>query len=301
LAIGIGFRSSVELKLTAYQIDNLKAYEIAKAGVVKALNELEHDDSPLVDTLWACGIALKPDETQDGKLQGVYLGGGHFDCFITDLQAKINLNSAPKEALKRLSEEITDEIADNIRAWRGDPDLPPDSLSRDYSGRPYSCKGAPFNISEELFLVKDSPALDKAFCNPLTVFGPPEFKVNINTADEKTIECLGLGASSQNIVQYRSGQDMDILTRQDNRAFTEIEELNWFLKDAEGGSWDDTALANLHLGDVVVFGSGYFQIRSTGMLDSSKSRARRTITCVVKRTAAASPPHKAEIIGWFEE
>ncbi|MCX5716137.1 MAG: type II secretion system protein GspK [Candidatus Omnitrophica bacterium] len=304
LAIGIGFRSSIELKLTSYQTDSLKAYEIARAGVVKALNELQNDDSPTIETLWACGIALEPDETQAGKLQGISVGEGRFDCFITDLQRKVNLNTVPKEILKRMSPKITDEIADNIRAWRGDSDISSDAINKDYPDKPYECKNAPFNITEELLLVKDMPEDvfygEEGIKNSITVYGPQELKININTADEKALDGLGLGQSSQNIIGYRGGEDMNIETREDNRAFTTLDEVKEYLKSAQGGGWDTIVLENLHLENFVVFGSDYFEIRSTGALNAPR-KMRRTVTCVVKRTGAPAPPHKTQIIGWTEE
>lgn len=308
LAIGIGFRTSIELKLVGYQIDSLKAYEIAKAGVLKAINELEKDKAPNIDTIWECGITLKPDETLEGRFKGIKVGEGHFDVSLEDIQARININTAPVDILKRLSVKITNEIADNIRAWRGDQDIPPTAINRDYSDKPYSCKNAPFDIVDELLFVKDITQEifsggegETGIKDFITVYGPKEFKVNVNTADQKALEALGLGESAQYIVRYRTGEDGDIMRREDNKAFTGIEELKGFLKSAEGGGMDDTALENLHLDTFCSVNSNYFSIKSIGALEARKSKIQKTIICIIKREVSAAPPRKTEIIRWFEQ
>ena len=103
LAIGIGFRRSIELKLAGYQIDSLKAYEIAKAGIVKAVDALERDKKPTVDTLRECGItlALEENETFDGKFRNITVGAGRFSIsYLEDAARKIDINTAPEQVLR---------------------------------------------------------------------------------------------------------------------------------------------------------------------------------------------------------
>lgn len=311
LAVGIGFRTSIELKLTSYQVDSLKAYEIAKAGVIKAINELERDKSPNTDTLWECGISVGQDETLEAKFKDIKIGDGHFKISYTDetgneilgiqdLQGKINVNSANRDILKALSAGFTDyTIPDNIRAWRGDAD----ALNKNYSDKPYPCKGAPLDIIEELLLVKDmTQEIYDAIKGPVTVYptDPKEkFALNVNTASQKALEALGLGESAAKIVIYRAGEDGDINTPADNKVFNNIDEVRYFLKSAIGGSFDDTALENLRLENLLCYGSNYFMIRSVGALEGKKARFRKVINCVVRRAAGADC--KTEVIGWFEE
>ncbi|NQU73136.1 MAG: general secretion pathway protein GspK, partial [Candidatus Omnitrophica bacterium] len=241
LAVGIGFRASLELRLLGYQMNNLKVYEIAKAGVIKAITELEKDETTDTDTIWECGIALKPDETQEEKFKDIRIGDGYFEVSyvneagdkiygIEDVRAKININTASGDVLQRLSPEITEDIAANIRAWRGDEE---GIEAADYSDKPYSCKNALFDVVGELLLVKDVTSeifygtpegeTEAAINNLITTYDPSgEFKININTAGRRVLESLGLGDSAQNIVNHRAGEDGYIMTSDDNKVFSDI-------------------------------------------------------------------------------
>ncbi len=333
LAIGIGFRSAIEVKLLSYQIDSLKAYEIAKAGIIKAIVELEKDDTPDKDVLWACGISLKPTETQEDKFRDIKVGEGHFEISyegengnkiygIEDLQGKIDINTAPKEVLKGLHSKITEGIANNIMAYRGE------GSSGDYSGREYTAKNASFDLKGELLLVPDFTAeiftgeaqdatqaavTEAGIKDFITVYpkrqDSKDFKVNINTARQKTLETLlaavGLDKSmGGKIVQYRAGKDANIETSDDN---------NW----CQGGSETDfktfiiTAASVSYMADApetaaliklctwLTTKSDYFRIRSTASLEGRKSKIHKTITCIVKRSGSAVP-YTIEIINWFE-
>lgn len=315
LAIGIGFRATIDLRLVGYRIDSLKAYEIAKAGVIYAINEIANDKSNDTDTLWECGITLGPDETFDGKFRNIKMGEGHFDVTsIEDQERKININRAPRPVLMNLLSGAANagELADNIKAWRGPlPNEEAPSISaKDYSGKDYACKGAPFDVIAELLLVKDimpeiyyGQDLANGLANLATVYGPEEFKVNINTIDETSLAAVlasveldrGVAAS---IVEYRAGIDKDINNTLDNMVFKNFSEVESFFGEAEGGG-KDPKLVNLM--PLVVFGSQYFKICSVGSLEGRKSGIKKMITCVVGRETGQNPPHKTEIIGWFEE
>lgn len=319
LAIGIGFRSTIDLRLVSYQIDSLKAYEIAKAGIIQAINELENDESE-TDTLWECGVTLEEDEQFDEKFKGVKVGEGHFDIYLEDQERKINLNTAPKAVLMQLLYGAANagELADSIRAWRGDKgnDQPLPTF-RDYSGKDYTCKGAPFDITAELLLVKDiTPEIYDGIAGApglkelVTPYKPKdlkmdantkEFKINVNTADQAVLEAV-LAAygfdrlSAANIVEHRKGVDADINKTMDNNTFSNMTELQSFLNPAEGEEPDATGLTN-----VIASRSSYFKIRSVGSLEGRKSGISKTITCVVKRDASTSLPRKTEIVSWSEE
>jgi len=61
LAIGIGFRASLEIRLSKFSMDRLKARYVAKAGIVKSLGYME-DDENKIDTLYECGISFEKKE-----------------------------------------------------------------------------------------------------------------------------------------------------------------------------------------------------------------------------------------------
>jgi len=118
------------------------------------------------------------------------------------------------------------------------------------------------------------------------------------------LESLGLEDSAQKIVNYRAGDDGYIMTSDGNKVFSDIGGVKEFLTDAEGGGFDDTALENLHLEEVLVFNSDYFQIKSIGTLEGRKSKIKRTITCVVRRQPGGEGEesgYETDIISWFEE
>ncbi len=314
LAIGIGFRTTIDLRLVGFRMDSLKAYEIAKAGIIQAINEIENDKSA-TDTLWECGISLEQDETFDEKFRNVKVDEGHFDItLIEDQERRININRAPKLVLMNLLSDAANAggLADSIRAWRGrlpNEDAPPSDDSY-YSGKGYTCKNAPFDVISELLLVKDiAPEIYSGqnqtggLGNFVTVYGPEKFEININTIDETSLAAvlaalyLDRGAAAS-IVEYRAGNDKDINNTADNMVFKDFLEVESFFGEAEGGG-KDPKLANLQ--PLVVFGSQYFKICSVGSLEGRKSGIKKTITCIVKRETAQNPPHKTEIIGWFEE
>ncbi len=326
MAIGIGFRTSLELKLAEYQIDSIKARQIAMAGIIKAMNEMEKDTKRDTDTVWECGITLNPDENIEGKFKDIKVGDGHFEVSyindaqakvygIEDLQGKININTASVDVFKRLSSKITDTLANNIAAWRGNQTAG-GAGNIDYSDKPYSCKAAFFDSIHELLLVKDfDPAIfyggqtqdgsgsELGIKDVITVYPKTKdnLKININTANQKVLEALGLGTAAAQIVMYRTGPDGDINKTDDNRVFT-MGNMDDYLKDAlnDNGTLVATIHANLQKEKTeLVCNSSYFRITATGVLDSKKARITKSINCIVKRDPAGNS--KPEIIDWFEE
>ena len=80
LAMGIGFRSSLEVRLSKYNMDKLQAQYLAKAGIEKARERLLNDGHPDYDTLYECGISLEDEETPESIFgaQSNKLGDGSF-------------------------------------------------------------------------------------------------------------------------------------------------------------------------------------------------------------------------------
>jgi general secretion pathway protein K len=79
LAMGIGFRASLEVRLAKYSVDRLEARYLAKAGVVKA-RQLLADDKKSYDTLYECGIALEEEMRPEALFGAEWnkLGTGNF-------------------------------------------------------------------------------------------------------------------------------------------------------------------------------------------------------------------------------
>lgn len=89
LAMGIGFRASLEVRLGKYAIDRLEARYLAKAGIVKVRQYLK--DSKAQDvTLYECGIKYKDEdgETPETVFGDEYneLGNGSFSVHYTAMR-----------------------------------------------------------------------------------------------------------------------------------------------------------------------------------------------------------------------
>lgn len=189
LAISIGHRVSMALRLVRYQRDKLKATYLAKAGINRAISELEKDAKDTAyDSLneaWSTGI-----DYNKGALDEKFL------VHIIDEERKININTVSSEFIISLLEKcaVPDayKIADNICAWRGDQGLLITEEAKDYRDLGYTCKAGKLNNAEELILIKGITSnVCNSFKELITVY-PLEGngKVNINTASREVLEIL---------------------------------------------------------------------------------------------------------------
>lgn len=140
LAVTIGHRVSLALRLSRYQRDSLKAYSLAKGGINLAIAVLEEDgkkdtqgapgyDAP--DEPWADNeqkfknISLGSDKDEFATVYYVDKAGGREEIKygVTDEERKININTADKDLLKALLGECgvanPEDLAKNILFWRG--------------------------------------------------------------------------------------------------------------------------------------------------------------------------------------
>jgi type II secretory pathway component PulK len=250
-AVSVGRQSAVNLKLTSYSIDRLKAYFIARAGISRAIAEkrLEYNNPNItqIDALgrkWASnpelfdhhkfgdgtytvGYKLLEKKSEDKENPNPILYG------LMDEESKININYAPKETLANLIESFeverpeAEEIAAAIVDWRDqDSDITTEEKTNFngaedsyYQGleEPYHCKNMPFNdIYEIIFIRAVQPKIFTDIKPYITVYG--EGKVNLNTATERALDSI-FGAQFPNlaskIVRYRQGNDGVIGTRDD--------------------------------------------------------------------------------------
>ena len=248
-AVSIGRESAVFLKITSYNVDRLKAYFIARAGIMRALEEkaLEYRSnlSVEIDALsepWANNKEL----FYNHKLgEGTYTVGYEHaikvdsdDTLFTfyglmDEESKVNINTASFDTLANLIAyfdiDINDakEIAASIIDWRDEDDEEFISEDEDFYGaeesyyrgieNPYSCKNEKFNSIYELIFVKgiSDDILDNIAAY-ITVYGSG--MVNINTADEIVLASV-LGQDfdglSFKILRYRNGNDEEPGTKDD--------------------------------------------------------------------------------------
>jgi general secretion pathway protein K len=152
-----------ELKIMRNFKEEEEAYQIALAGIELAKIEIMAANSSTYVYMNEDGIMAfgNKDENlmREGKIEK-----GSFTYTITDEDGKLNINNATIQQLKYIIQntgvEITDvdTIADSIVDWRDTNDLHMlNGAEEDYYQsleKPYGCKDGPFDVVDELMLVK---------------------------------------------------------------------------------------------------------------------------------------------------
>ena len=255
LALVINISITPQLGLAAKLRDRVILRYLAKAGVQRAIIEIRADETEKYDALnesWSYneGAFKEISLTDDGYCSLEYLvaaGEGeesekHYG--LVDEERKININRASAGVLKQLFETAAEvfsqdavDIADAIIDWRDEDDEPSENGAESpyYEAleNGYSCKNAPFEVLEELRLVKGvTQAVFDKIKDKATVYG--RGFVNINTADALVLECLGMSSGlAEKIILFRSGDDGQEATEDDN-AFEDIESVVTTLSSAKG-------------------------------------------------------------------
>ncbi|MBN1384582.1 MAG: general secretion pathway protein GspK [Elusimicrobia bacterium] len=198
--------SRLEIKKAKYQIDELKAFGFAKAGIESAIVCLYNDKNTYdaVNERWK----EKPDMYTDFKLGGVM-----YSVVVEDEESKLNINTASKGMIEILLNAVgvnnKHEIVDSILDWKDSDSNPnPYGKENDYYQSlipPRSCKNKPFDTIEELLLVKgfEDKNVLKEIENFITTYSIG--RININTAQYEVLKTIpGIEESVvQKIIQYR--------------------------------------------------------------------------------------------------
>ena len=162
-------------------------------------------------------------------MTNVKLGNGTFSIKITDMERKLNINSAPEPLLRYIIEmpggvDVTDVdlFIASLRDWI-DPDDNPGlngAESEDYLSEfpPNYSKNGPLDHITELKMVqgfKDEPGLYSVFANHFTAISGG--LINVNTASAPVLGLLpGMTPEiAGDIVMYRAGLDGAIGTPDD--------------------------------------------------------------------------------------
>lgn len=298
-AVSLGHRVAINLKLSRFQRDKLKAQCLANAGINKVILELQKDtnDNDNLKETWSTGIEPITNEALFENIEIEPESGERFTCLCIDEERKININTASPEVLAALLKELkfeasqAQEIANYVCVWRGDTDA---SLPK-IEGFKNSLFTTPEELSVvlEYFFQKNNEAnsqerAQNAYKNMqglITVYSTE--KININTAQEIIFTALAKTKTMQpqfvetlipKIINFRESV---------NGPFDE-EKLNNFAETQLTESEEKNIFNNMrpHLGCV----SNYFRIESQGEARGIKKK----ITAVVKR---ATP---AESVYWHE-
>jgi len=228
LALGLGRRASVEVALTKYSLEQLKADYLAKAGIHFAFDQLKKDtedpDSSTIDTLLWCGLKPEKDKLPDQIFRNVSLGEGSFEIAyreknpetqntrilfgFEDEERKINLNALDHQSRKVLEElivllgfnpEAAQMIGASIVDWvdadsfLSDPTFGAEKDYYEGLSKPYPCKNAMLDSLEELLLVRGmTEEIFLKIKDYVTVFPKVtnELVININTASEVVLKAF---------------------------------------------------------------------------------------------------------------
>ncbi|MEW6618162.1 MAG: helix-hairpin-helix domain-containing protein [bacterium] len=261
LAISFSHRMRVEIKLTEFQIDSLRALYLAKAGINYAIAELKKDTNDY-DAL---------NEPWNGQKE-VELGRGRFIYQVSDEERRINLNYATRTTLEKLP-QLNKEIVSCIIDWR-DVDIKEEDYEAEdeyYQSilKNYHCKNAPFESIEELLLVKgviSKILYGEGKINQLiTVYG--QGAININTAPKEVLSVLLNEELAQNIINYRARFDGKEGTEDDNIFKTPQD-----IKNVQGIGEKYNSISQL-----ITTNSNTFRISATGIVN----KVTKKITSII--------------------
>ncbi len=302
IAVGVGHRVSMAIRLTVYQRDGAKALCLAQAGINRAIVELGKEGAATdgLNDIWSTGIDAENKklfdniEVKEGSgetftIKYLYDKENNTYLCMADEERKININAADDVLLQALLGEcaVTDAaaITKNILFWRGA--IPNNEEAKSYyANLGYENKGKNFANTEELILVmgiKDFEAekLEKLM-GLITVFGSG--KVNINTCSEEVLRILIKASIVKAYPSSLSPIDAEELVKR----VLEHRSANIFTTDDLSGVVDNSGLNqnafNSILGQLksyIGFQSQNFRIISTGKI--SASGIERTIECVYDR------------------
>lgn len=311
LALSLGNRTFLNLKIARYQKDSLKARCLAFAGVQKAISELEKDTNGFdsLDEQWSTGL----DSMGRLIFENVEVVDGSGDSFIVkylydknaqrylcmeDEQRKINLNSASLEFLSavikmRDAEVDAQALAAYLCAWRGDEN--PKLLS--LAGSLKDVKRAPFSVPEELIAALESffgagsngnEKAQEAYArlkDVITVYPAlGQAKININTVNPEILEmvtafCISRLVSSGTESNIQAAQvSREIIGHRNLSPFTSSD-LASVLAISGPGESEIKAILN-ELREYIGVSSQHFRIRVTGKANNGLTRV---IECIYDR------------------
>lgn len=200
LAVSIGRRAGLVLKLSRYQKDKFKALYLAKAGLNCAITQLTNDQTINYDSLeednWVNNsevfkkIMLNENSDEFATVSYTVKENVRDETKfgVIDEERKININTASRNLLIALLEkkgiEAPEDTADNIRIWRGDI-ADSDEI---YKKLGYACKADKFSNIEELNLVAGiTPEAYQELKDLITIYGDGYGFININTVSPEVL------------------------------------------------------------------------------------------------------------------
>ncbi len=310
LSVGVAGRMGLELKLTGFYRDNVKALYLAKAGVERAIvivGTRDKNVNSLTDE-WT-----NNDENAAPLFKQIVVSGlGAFTVSypfeekkifygVQDEERRVNINTAPKEVIQRLMEYLNPDIGDagklaaSIEDWRDADATREGGTPEDvYSEEGYPRKDNYFDVAEELLLVKGmTPETFNKIKDYITIYPKTSGKLNVNTATLPSLVALGLSPGPEDkarqIIAERAGADGIEGTTDDKPFDAQLSTFSSFLSKIEATLPQES----VNLPDIK---SLYFRITSYGETDNKKGH--KTVTCVIGPPAMEQ---KEQILFWSEE
>jgi len=290
-AVGLGHRSSINLRLASFQRDRLKAGLLIKAGIQKAISLLNNDRNEYdsLNETWSTGI---DPETKEALLENVELKKGSREAFtlhMADEERRININQVNTDLKKQLL--VTLFESQGIENPEGLKDLFCDWVDADPepadSEKVY--KNSSLEFPQELMLILEffykskgeTEALKKAQENYesikdfITVY--TEGKVNINTVSLELLKILTDAVvrqmEAQGITDLATEAQMQELLnlifnfREEGKVITKV---NDAVKDLRVEPTDKKAqIINFLIAqDLISVSSQYFSIEAIGLINN---------------------------------
>lgn len=234
LAISIGRRTSIELRLLKYHLSRSQAFHLARAAIERIYAEKSTDKNENYDTLnedWS--NKLKADG--EPLFKDFPLGNGTFtlkynqadaDYYgMQDESSKLNINkildndSKPIDARKKEFQNLIEKVLNssdsetmvtNFIDWIDDKD----NQAETFSNGEIQAKNAPLDRLEELTMVDGFSIEDvNKLADYITVYG--DEKININTAPQEVLASLCCDTdgnllgdpSADKIIEYRNSAE----------------------------------------------------------------------------------------------
>ncbi len=273
IIISIAYITRLELRKSRYQVNKLKAFYLARAGIEKAISELYRNDF------------IVPNEFMYEEFD-LYnrreLGDGCYWVRIEDENAKLNLNTLAQyrlNLLRPLDRTINKkEIVDGIFDW-----LDTDSNPRPYGAEEsyyqflyhgYNCKNGLLDTIEELRLIKGvDEETFKVLKKYLTV-ATNDSKININTTSLDVLETLP---------KVSKGKIQELLYERDSHPFKTREEIEDFFGEK----------IYKEVGNLIRLTSDTFRITCVGFVGNTYKEIEAIIN--------VSPTSAPRIIYWQEK
>ena len=269
LALAIAAYVRPQISLAGRLKDKAVARVLAEAGVKRAMAQISNGIGANADTL----KEFVPGGLFDFKSQGA--GSGEFYYELVDEGRKININTAPEDVLKRFFEIVAgldtqhaEDMAAAILDWRqpGEQARQNGAKSNYYQtlNPSYPCKGGPFDVLEEVLLVKGmTPGIYKNVSNEITIYGTG--CININTVDKPVLKSLGMtDALADKIIDYRNGND-GLPATNDDHSFSDAVSFVSTLKTSQQLTQDEVnQLTNIFGEGLLCARSDYYKGKSYG-------------------------------------